>query len=45
VVPLTIGGRLSGVLDIDSPEPARFGAADRELIEAVVGVYAEACVA
>ncbi len=45
VVPLTIAGRLSGVLDIDSPEPARFGPAERELFEAIATLYAEACTA
>jgi GAF domain-containing protein len=43
VVPLTIHGRLSGVLDIDSPEHARFGAAERTLMEAIATLYAEAC--
>ena len=45
VVPLTIGGQLSGVLDIDSPEPARFGPEERTLMEAVATLYAEACAA
>jgi GAF domain-containing protein len=45
VVPLTIGGKLSGVLDIDSPEPARFGPEERTLMEAVATLYAEACTA
>jgi L-methionine (R)-S-oxide reductase len=43
VVPLTIAGRLSGVLDIDSPEHARFGPAERTLMEAIATLYAEAC--
>ena len=43
VVPLTIAGKLSGVLDIDSPEPARFGPAERTLVEAIATLYAEAC--
>jgi GAF domain-containing protein len=43
VVPLTIAGKLSGVLDIDSPHHARFSQADRALIEAIATVYAEAC--
>ena len=42
VVPLTIAGKLSGVLDIDSPEPARFGPAERTLVEAIATLYAEA---
>lgn len=44
VVPLTIGGKMSGVLDIDSPELNRFGPADRTLVEAAAGIYVEACV-
>jgi GAF domain-containing protein len=43
VVPLTIGGRLHGVLDIDSPEHNRFSESDQALIEAVASLYAEAC--
>lgn len=45
VVPLTVAGRLSGVLDIDSPERGRFGPAERALFEAVADIYAEACAA
>jgi GAF domain-containing protein len=43
VVPFYIGGRLAGVLDIDSPVARRFGEADRVLIEALAGIYARAC--
>jgi len=43
VVPLTIAGRLSGVLDIDSPYRDRFGPAERALLEAVAALYVEAC--
>ncbi len=35
VVPLLRGGDLVGVLDVDSPEPDRFGDADRSLLERV----------
>jgi GAF domain-containing protein len=42
VVPLTVGGRLVGVLDIDSPVHARFGDADRRLIEALARQWEEA---
>lgn len=35
VVPLHAGGRVVGVLDIDSPQPARFSLADQEGLEAV----------
>jgi GAF domain-containing protein len=43
VVPLTIAGRLSGVLDVDSPEPDRFGPAEQALLEAAATLYAESC--
>jgi L-methionine (R)-S-oxide reductase len=43
VVPFHVPGGLSGVLDIDSPAPARFGAAERALMEAIAAVYAQAC--
>lgn len=38
VVPLVQGGRLIGVLDIDSPVPGRFTDADRILCEAAAGL-------
>jgi GAF domain-containing protein len=43
VVPFSIPGKFSGVLDIDSPELDRFSAGDRELIEAVAALFVEAC--
>jgi len=43
VVPLNVPGKLSGVLDIDSPEPNRFGPAEQALLEAVAAAYVEAC--
>jgi GAF domain-containing protein len=43
VVPFTIAGRLAGVLDIDSPELARFGAAERAIFEEIATIYAESC--
>jgi L-methionine (R)-S-oxide reductase len=43
VVPLNVAGKLSGVLDIDSPERDRFGPAERALLEAVAALYVEAC--
>ncbi|AHE55748.1 GAF domain-containing protein [Sphingomonas sanxanigenens] len=36
VVPVVVDGRLIGVLDIDSPSPARFGVADAAGAEAFV---------
>jgi GAF domain-containing protein len=42
VVPLRSGGRVTGVMDIDSPEPARFGPAERALMEAAASLYAQA---
>ncbi|MCU0891328.1 MAG: GAF domain-containing protein [Sandarakinorhabdus sp.] len=38
VVPLVSGGRLIGVLDLDSPNPARFDEADRAGLEALGGL-------
>ena len=35
VVPLLRDGRLLGVLDLDSPEPDRFGADERALLERI----------
>ena len=43
VVPLIQAGTLIGVLDVDSPELARFGQADRRGFEAVAAAYCEAC--
>ena len=39
VVPLLRGGILLGVLDVDSPEAARFSPADRVGFEAVAALY------
>ena len=39
VVPLVIGERLVGVLDIDSPRPARFTAADQAGIESLAVLF------
>lgn len=36
VVPILLGGRLVGVLDVDSPMPGRFDAADQTGLEAIV---------
>lgn len=41
VVPLVIDGKLRGVLDIDSPSPDRFSAADQAGIEKVCARYCE----
>ncbi len=40
VVPVVHDGRLIGVLDLDSPEPARFDAADAAGCEALMAVLA-----
>ena len=41
VVPIIRDGRVLGEIDIDSDTPAAFGAADRELLEAVAAALAE----
>jgi GAF domain-containing protein len=42
VVPVLKAGRLVGVLDLDSPRPARFDEEDARALEAVVALFAEA---
>jgi len=39
VVPLLKNGRLLGVLDLDSPRPARFSRADQSGIEQLVAIF------
>ena len=39
VVPLLLHGRMVGVLDIDSPTPARFGAADQSGVEMLCATF------
>jgi len=39
VVPLLAGGNARGVFDVDSPEPARFSAADQAGIEGLVAAF------
>jgi GAF domain-containing protein len=41
VVPLLQDGSVSGVLDIDSPRPARFADADVACVEALLAVFLE----
>lgn len=41
VVPIIKNGVLIGVLDIDSPEPARFSAEDKEVFERIAGIIVE----
>ena len=43
VVPLVAGGRLIGVLDLDSPRFDRFTAADASLLESLAASIAAAC--
>lgn len=45
VVPIVAAGRLVGVLDLDSPLPARFGAADQAGAEALIARIAAALAA
>jgi L-methionine (R)-S-oxide reductase len=39
VIPLIVGGALLGVLDIDSPQLARFDDADRHGLEALAAIF------
>ena len=39
VVPLIVGDRVAGVLDLDSPLPGRFDAEDRVGFERLAGIY------
>jgi L-methionine (R)-S-oxide reductase len=39
VVPLIAGGKVLGVIDLDSPSPARFDADDRAGIEQVAAIF------
>lgn len=41
VVPLTLDNRLIGVLDIDSPQPARFSEADERGIERLCQIFTD----
>jgi L-methionine (R)-S-oxide reductase len=43
VVPFSVAGQFSGVLDVDSPMLTRFGVAEQTLLEAVTALYVEAC--
>jgi GAF domain-containing protein len=43
VVPLVAGGRLIGVLDLDSPRLDRFTAQDARLLEALAALLVDAC--
>jgi GAF domain-containing protein len=45
VAPLLSGERLIGVLDLDSPEPNRFGPSERALAEAAAAIVARASAA
>jgi L-methionine (R)-S-oxide reductase len=42
VIPLLQGGRVWGVLDLDSPKPARFGAADAAGLESCAAEFLQA---
>jgi L-methionine (R)-S-oxide reductase len=42
VVPMVFGGALRGVVDMDSPSPARFDDADRDGVERLVAVFVAA---
>lgn len=40
VVPIVAGDALIGVLDLDSPVPARFSATEQALVEKIVAIFA-----
>jgi GAF domain-containing protein len=42
VIPLVSGGRVHGVLDLDSPRPARFDTIDKAGLERVVAFFVDA---
>jgi GAF domain-containing protein len=42
VVPLSYDGRILGVIDLDSPTPGRFDAADQAGVEAIAGIFVSA---
>ncbi|KAB0681486.1 GAF domain-containing protein [Aureimonas leprariae] len=43
VVPVRAEGRIVGVIDLDSPVPARFDAEDRDGIERIAAILGDAC--
>lgn len=43
VIPIYSGNTIVGILDIDSPVPARFDEADREGLEAIVCILSDGC--
>lgn len=43
VVPLRMGGRVVGVIDLDSPTPARFTKTEQELIEKIAHLLDQSC--
>ena len=43
VVPLLRGEALLGVLDLDSPRPDRFGAAEQAGLQAVAALWVASC--
>ena len=45
VVPLRIDGRVVGVIDLDSPTPARFTEIERDLIERIAALIEKSCAA
>lgn len=43
VIPLVRGDQLLGVLDLDSPKPGRFDAADRQGLEQLAAIFLAGC--
>lgn len=45
VVPLRLDGRVVGVIDLDSPTPARFTETERDLVERIAALLEKSCAA
>jgi L-methionine (R)-S-oxide reductase len=43
VCPIRAGGRIVGVIDLDSPQPGRFTEAERQAVESLAALYAARC--
>lgn len=43
VCPVLVGGRIVGVIDLDSARPGRFGPEEQRAVEALAELYAKSC--